>query len=305
MTGELDDTHRKGPNGTAAGTLRLLTLNLGLLGFEPQSGWRIALASENRRRRAAAPRMLCATDADVIALQEVYSPADRRYLSHELAAQYPFSAESPRSHSIVGNGLMLFSRHPIAQSAFTPCLGAPWWTRLLWKQGFLVVELDLPVVGRTRVINVHLAAGLPIGDAEAHPSAENRERELSQLLAAAGADNPAEILIGDFNASDRIHAENYQRIIAAGYADAFVAASGATPNFPGFTWDAANPLNSRGRFRDAPSQRIDHVFVSKRFEKRLTPVAARVVFQDPIVSTKAGQFVCLSDHYGMLVTLAL
>jgi endonuclease/exonuclease/phosphatase family metal-dependent hydrolase len=298
-----DQVLRSEPDRAAAGTVRILTLNLGLLCLELRGGWRIALAAHFEQRLAPAPQLLSSVDADILALQEVYSSADRHFLAQTMAARYPFSAEPPRARSLIGNGLMLLSRFPILSSSFIPCRGAPWWTRLLWQQGYLAVEIDLPFVGRTRLINVHLAASVPFGDSRTVASKANRKREIGQLLSAASASSRAAILAGDFNTSEEIYPENYHRIIDAGYADAFILANTSARNFGAFTWDSANPLNARGRFRDSPSQRIDHVFVLKA--QSLVPVAAQVVLKDQSIRTKSGRHMPLSDHYGMLVTLAL
>lgn len=287
-----------------AGSFRLLTLNLGLLGVGMSGLWRLPIDSELKRRLAAAPDLLSAIDADVIALQEVYAPADRQFLIRAMAARYPFSAGSPKALSLVGNGLMVLSRFPIRHSEFVLCQGAPRWTRLVWKQGLLGVDLDLPVVGRTRLINVHLAASVPFGHSESMASEANRDREIAQLLSVASSGDPAAILAGDFNNSPEIHSNHYRRIIAAGYVDAFVAAREAAGATDGFTWDAANPLNARGRFRNSPSQRIDHVFVSDARAPSLMPVSAQIVLRESIIPTPSGRRIPLSDHYGMLVTLA-
>jgi endonuclease/exonuclease/phosphatase family metal-dependent hydrolase len=287
-----------------AGSFRLLTLNLGLLGVGMSGLWRLPIDSELKRRLAAAPELLSAIDADVIALQEVYAPADRQFLIRAMAARYPFHAGSPKALSLVGNGLMVLSRFPILHSEFALCGGAPDWTRLVWKQGLLSVDLDLPVVGRTRLINVHLAASVPFGRAGSIASEANRDRETAQLLSVANAGDPAAILAGDFNNSPEIHSNHYDRIIAAGYVDAFVAAREPAGANAGITWDATNPLNAHGRFRDSPSQRIDHVFVSQASSPSLAPVSAQLVLQESIIATPSGRRIPLSDHYGMLVTLA-
>jgi endonuclease/exonuclease/phosphatase family metal-dependent hydrolase len=286
------------------GSFRLLTINLGLLGVGMSGLWRLPIDSELKRRLAAAPDLLSAVDADVIALQEVYAPADRQFLIRAMAARYPFSAGSPKALSLVGNGLMVLSRFPILHSEFMLCKGAPPWTRLVWKQGLLGVDLDLPVIGPTRLINVHLAASVPFGQAGSMASEANRDREIVQLLSVASAGDPAAILAGDFNNSPEIHSNHYRRIIAAGYADAFVAAREPAGANTGITWDAANPLNARGRFRNSPSQRIDHVFVSRASSPSLTPVSAEIVLRESMIATPSGQRIPLSDHYGMLVTLA-
>jgi len=292
-------------DGAANRTLRVLTINLGLLGFELKSGWRMPVDSYLKERLVAAPSLLLSLEADVIALQEVYSAADRELLVGAMAARFPFCAVSPKTRSLVGNGLMLLSRFPILRSAFMPARGAPLWTLPFWKQGLLAVDLDLPSIGLTRLINAHIASSVPFGRAGSSASKANRSREIAELLSAAGDPGPTAILVGDFNTSPEIHPENYHGIIDAGYLDAFVASNPPLHGRDDFTWDSANPLNARGRFRHAPGQRIDHVFVPSAQLKSMVPTSARIVLQDRAVRTASGQKIPVSDHYGMLVTFSL
>ena len=285
--------------------LRLLTINLGLLGIELKSAWRMPVDSYLKERLAAAPLLLSAQEADVIAIQEVYTPADRKLLAAAMANRYPFYAGSPKSRSLVGNGLMLLSRFPLLRSVFKPTEGAPLWTLPFWQQGLLLVDLDLPSIGPTRLINVHIASSVPFGHADSTASKASRYRETVQLLSAAGGREPAAILVGDFNSGPEIHPDDYNRIIGAGYLDAFAASNPPARARGDFTWDSANPLNASGRFRGAPSQRIDHVFVPNIQSPSLMPTSARIVLQDRTIRTVSGQLIPLSDHYGMLVTLAL
>jgi endonuclease/exonuclease/phosphatase family metal-dependent hydrolase len=292
-------------DGAAACTIRLLTLNLGLHRLQLPGGWQFPLVSHSERRLKAAPQLLRATGADVLALQEVYNPGHRRLLAAAMAENYPFSAEAPPTRLPAGNGLMFLSRFPISSCRFIPCRGGPLLTRLFWKQGFLAADIDLPTAGRTRFVNVHLAATVPFDHPEAAASTTNRDREISQLLSAAGPGYEAAILVGDFNTGPEICPDNYHRFIAAGYVDAFAATATPAQIAGGFTWDAANPLNAASRFRDSPRQRIDLVFVHKSRTKSLTPVATQIVLQDPVIGVGAEDSITLSDHYGMLVTLAL
>ena len=167
-------------DGAANRTLRVLTINLGLLGFELKSGWRMPVDSYLKERLVAAPSLLLSLEADVIALQEVYSAADRELLVGAMAARFPFCAVSPKTRSLVGNGLMLLSRFPILRSAFMPARGAPLWTLPFWKQGLLAVDLDLPSIGLTRLINAHIASSVPFGRAGSSASKANRSREIAR-----------------------------------------------------------------------------------------------------------------------------
>jgi endonuclease/exonuclease/phosphatase family metal-dependent hydrolase len=290
-------------DGTAS--VRVLTLNMCLNSFRRLGCLRIPFHGYPERRLAAAPELLRALEADIIALQEVNVPADRRHLANSLEASHPFSISSPRRHSLVGNGLMFLSRFPILTADFIPYDRAPLGTRLLREPGFLAAEIDLPAVGSTRFINAHLAANVPFHHPEAAASKAYRSREIAELLAAASAGTQAAVLIGDFNTSPEICPENYHQIISAGYIDAFAASNLASEVARAVTWDSANALNIASRFKDSPSQRIDHVFVPRTCVRTFAPAAAEVVLQEEDVTISPSRQVTLSDHYGMLVTFTL
>jgi hypothetical protein len=129
---------RDDPDGAeraARGFVRLLTLNLGLLGVQPHNGWLVELAAGNPERLRAAPGMLALVDADIVAFQEIYRPADRKFLMQAMASRYPFSAFAPRSRSVLGSGLMLVSRFPILSSEFVSCRRAPQWDAAVLDAG--------------------------------------------------------------------------------------------------------------------------------------------------------------------------
>jgi endonuclease/exonuclease/phosphatase family metal-dependent hydrolase len=69
------------------------------------------------------------------------------------------------------------------------------------------------------------------------------------------------------------------------------------------TWDRHNPHNTRGWHRHTPSQRIDHVFVPNAAADRMAARTATIVLREGVIET-ADERLPLSDHYGLLVSLA-
>jgi endonuclease/exonuclease/phosphatase family metal-dependent hydrolase len=283
--------------------LGVLTCNLGL-NARRLLGRRLPASSGLEQRFEAAPRLLRAFDADVIALQEVYDAADRRQLLAALGDLYPYAVVPGGRRSLLGNGLLLLSRFPV-RGRFVSCRSAFIAQRFLWDAGFLVAELTVPSLGAVRLINLHLAAGAPFHHPEAAATKQHRSREIAELLTLARQGGDGALLAGDFNASPEICPENYQEIIDAGYVDAFAACNGAADGTAVPTWDAANPLNRVGPHRHSPSQRIDHVFVPRDRLSALSPLSARIVLREPAVELPGGGSCTLSDHYGLLVSLAL
>ena len=71
---------------------------------------------------------------------------------------------------------------------------------------------------------------------------------------------------------------------------------------PPGTWDPANPLN-RGRVT-GPARRVDSVFVRSGGGRTVAVADARIVLDEPLVPLPDGGPVPVSDHYGLLATLA-
>lgn len=280
--------------------LRLLTLNLGLLGFRLAGTRFIAMAEHVERRLAAAPRQLLATAADIVVLQEIYDRRHRRYLTRALRDAYPYAAGVGDRWSVFSNGLLILSRYPIVERGYSVAPGFRFHERIVSRKGYLQVELAVPEIGRLRLIDIHLTVSGMFFPSAGKIDDRRRRQEIDHLLQLAGMDGekPA-ILVGDFNCSPDVHGDHYRRIVEAGYVDSYTAAGSGGD---GFTWDVENALNRNGPYKNSPSQRIDHVLIPKAMLTRLNPRSASVVLNSPAVPVGDGH-VTLSDHYGMLVDL--
>lgn len=279
--------------------VRVLTLNLGLLGLDI-GPWRIAVDRHLDARLAAAPGLLASINADILALQEIYSHADIAFLTKALGARYPYRALPPQTGTLVGSGLMLLSRFPIVRNVFLPSSRSRWRT-LRRQHGVLATDVDLAGLGCMRFFNAHISASLPFSSSASAASSANRRGEIAHLLEAARSARSDAILVGDFNASPAVHAGDYAELVRAGFVDSFRAVKPDADARGEATWNSTNPLNMHGRYRDAPSQRIDHLFVPQ--SSALCPVSAEIVLREAVVRGRNGEMVPLSDHYGLLVTL--
>jgi endonuclease/exonuclease/phosphatase family metal-dependent hydrolase len=285
---------------SAPSTLRLLTLNLGLLGFRLAGTRFIPMAEHVACRLAAAPSQLLSTGADIIALQEVYDRRHRHYITEALRDAYPHAAGVGDRWSLFSNGLMVLSRYPIAEQSYSVAPGFKFHERRVSKKGYLQVEFVVPGIGRIRIINVHLTVSGMFFPSVERVDAHRRHEEIEHLLQLAGiGTNMPAILLGDFNCSPHVHGDHYRHILDAGYVDSFVASEASGD---GYTWDAKNNLNCSGPYKDSPSQRIDHVLVPRTLLTRLSPARATLALNEPVVPTEK-KSVTVSDHYGMLVDM--
>jgi len=281
--------------------LRILTLNLGLLGFRAARLKFFAMADHVQHRLEAAPEILARLGADVLALQEVYDPCHRRYLATALRDVYPHAYGVADRWSIFSNGLFVLSRFPIASGEYVAAKGFPRHERLVSRKGYLCVEIDAPGFCPVRLINVHLTVSGLLVQSDGPIDDSRRCLEIADLLSLAGrADAAPALLVGDFNCSPTVHQARYRQIIAAGYVDSFAVANPHPSAAMAATWDPANALNAGGPFRDSPRQRIDHVFVPRDLLPQMAPVASAVVLDRPVVQVGPGQRVTLSDHYGLM-----
>lgn len=287
------------PHAVAPAALRILTFNLGLLGFRLPGICFVPMADHVQRRLEAAPSQLIGSGADIVALQEVYDRRHRRYLANAVKDTYPHTYGVGDRWSMFSNGLMVLSRHPIVSGHYEPAPGFRLYERTISRKGYLCVEVEVPGIGPLRLINVHLTVSGMFFPSVERIDDDRRRDEIDHLIHLADADGaePA-ILVGDFNCSPDVHGHHYRRIMAARYVDSFVAADGVGE---GFTWDVTNALNRNGPYKNSPSQRIDHVFIPQALLKHISPVSGVLAFDTPTVSIDGAERITLSDHYGMML----
>jgi endonuclease/exonuclease/phosphatase family metal-dependent hydrolase len=305
---ELSSYHLSKPRNLAAGptVVKLLTLNLGLLAWRPFGRLGVSIDAHIDERIAAAPAHLQAIGADIIALQEVYAGRHGRWLRDSLAETYPHSYAPRRARSVLGSGLMVLSRFRISRAEFVPCYSAPGVHRAISEKGCLCTDVAVPNYGTLRLLNLHLTVGGLLRQARAPDDAMHSFAQIDDVLSVAlRPDRLPALLVGDFNCSPVVNVEIYRRIAASGYLDAFGAVAPPDAARNAVTWDAANLMNSTGRHRDAPSQRIDHVFVPTSLGEKVAPISSTIELTEPTVAVLGRKPVTLSDHYGLLVRLAL
>lgn len=276
-----------------------MTFNLGLLSFVLAGRWRIDLIPFARQRLAAAPAALIASGAEVILLQEVFAPMDRAMLLSSLKAHYPYHAKAEIAPKLLGNGLLILSRHPLADVRFEPFAGRDLLHRF-YQQGFLMVTVQHPDLGSLKIVNAHLSISAFLRHPESAPSIACRNREIARMLEVARSYD-ADVLGGDFNCGPRNAAANYEAIVSAGYLDSFAACNGA--DAAGHSWSRSNAIVAAGRYHYLPDHRVDHLFFNHRPSARFRPTAAGLALTAPIVATATGT-VQLSDHYATCAQLA-
>ncbi len=234
-------TDRQEKNGAIETRVRVLTWNI---------WWRYG---PWRRRRPAIEATLVRLDADVIALQEIWSDGTTN-LAAELAAElgYYHVFESSMDRKGIGFGNALLSRWPIARSESIMLHGHK-------KKGesrlILFAEVDGPR-GPLPVFSTHLNWRFD--------HSHIRQRQVTDLAGFVDRMRPwsfPPIVCGDFNAEPA--SEEIRMLTGLTtcpveglvFHDAWAAAGGGGP---GYTWNNANPYVA---VRFEPSRRIDYILV--------------------------------------------
>ena len=284
----------------ATSALKILTFNLGLQAIPLPAGRQIPLVPHVERRLQAMPAALLECGADIIALQEVFTPRVRSFLLRTMNASHPHALWGPGRWSLLGHGLLVLSRWPIADSWFSPFPEKSFLLQRVWQRGVLFTEFEVPGIGALSVVNVHLSPDPPYMQPDDTLSRGYRVHEIDLLLAEASKGRADTILAGDFNAGPEICWHDHQRLLDGGYGDVFAAVHGHKTYAP--TYDRANVLARNGPYRHWPGQRADHILL--RTGSRLKPLSAEIVFREPLPTYGNNPSCPLSDHYGVLVTLA-
>ncbi|MDX1689506.1 MAG: endonuclease/exonuclease/phosphatase family protein [Acidimicrobiia bacterium] len=262
------------------------TYNTGLLdGFIPHAAGRRGAIAERLER----------LDADLVALQEVWSAPDRDVLTDASPLRHGTAADDhldpEPGYALDGStGLLLRSRWPLLTTSVVTL--PSYFTR----RAVVVAEVDGPV-GPFTVLATHLAAD--IRNVE-HPGAEgwageHRAHVQTVLRLAAEAAGPV-ILVGDLNCGperagrDPEFPENYD-LLRSGFESSAYADDPEAP----CTWCPDNPLVHFER-----ATVLDHVM-----ESGFHPVSWRRIFDRPVTveGDEGATLTTLSDHYGVLVRL--
>ena len=281
--------------------LRILTFNTGLTEIRLFGAALYEDVPHVVPRAARLAPALREVAADIVLLQELVPQRVKKALAAELRDLYPHRAGIGEDSRFYGTGLLTLSRHPIENAACTPFSEQTFEEGLFGPRGMLACTVRTPALGPCRVINLHATAGGAYRQRRRQTAPDLRSAQVAEAIAAAGAPfDGTVVLAGDFNSDPARDAMTDERLHAAGFAD--VAGHLPETARPSGTWDPANPLN-RSR-ATGPARRVDHIFVREGGGQSVEARDVRIVLDEPAVPVPDGGTVPLSDHYGLLATLA-
>ena len=269
--------------------IRVLTLNVWALP--------LGIARHSQYRMAAIGRELAVLEADVVALQEVWT-AEARNQIRQAAQSAGYSEIWHRRAAFGGSGLMVLSRLPIRGIRFTPfelegLPQRPQHADYYGGKGFVELTLDTPA-GPLVVINTHLHAGYtPAPEPDEYEGI--RAAQAIQLAASIRGLREPVIALGDFNSDE----DQPARRILLGLSGLEDAADRL--NHRQATCMRENPYRGQG----AEDARIDLILSRRGERSALRPLSIRRVLDQPIRIPANGAEGSFSDHAGVLADFEL
>lgn len=289
-------------------TLTVLSYNVGLLRFRVLGITAFSNPPHANERLPHIPNALRSVSADILTIQECYEKSHAKFIRKQLKDIYPHYARVDSGGLIkFHNGLLFLSKYPIVSCSLQAYKKVATVEKHLATKSNLIVEVDIPVLGKVTFVNMHTTAGGQV-DPE-HPNTDaDREDELRQAVEVCAAATKAGnrgIILGDLNCGPEASQGNFQYVLDQGYRDTYAEAQAANRLVagPAFTWDPTNYLNSVGVHKDCPGQRCDHVLLPKEGMEDWQVQRAQILFAEKIADIGGGRMSTLSDHHGLLISL--
>lgn len=318
-----------------AGELRVLTLNSWMLRLAG-----LCVAKDLNPRLRIMPYWVASSGADLITLQEVWTPSIRNYLIRELKQYgYPYVAYRQNSFPF-GNGLLILSKYPLDSEvksiSFSKVTGGE---EKFVKKGAIKTRIELPELGWVDLYTTHLGAmKYDQKKKRIFPRhLKNREKQGLELVEWIHKTRQEKnmILTADMNTHyERLDAqgrrvyvpEDYKRITSfenngLGLTDTARDLAGQISSDI-WTFDTINNSYAKeGSFGFvSQSETIDYIFVNRTGE--FYPERVEIVFKEPIDKTEIflkqfmGSFSFfleffaikiiprfVSDHYGLMTQM--
>jgi endonuclease/exonuclease/phosphatase family metal-dependent hydrolase len=281
-------------------SLRLLTFNAGLLNINLFGFQLFQPAPYVKERLLALPEQLRKSDADIIALQEIYSLEQKKWLADQLRQEYYNYYVEDEPFLKLPNSLMLLSRYPIINARHHLFQRATFTEELADSKGLLRIIVKTPDFGKIAVVNIHATSG-GAGTFNDELKALRQQQFHKAMRFASNDYTPQHIIMGDFNASPYTETDSYTIFLEGGYQMALPEGQEAEL----VTWAPDNPLNQHFVFRGETPRQLDHVLLSEELQHKLHLQEIKLCFTQACVSVGAAEQVPLSDHYGLLATYSL
>ncbi|MFL0063416.1 sphingomyelin phosphodiesterase [Tenacibaculum maritimum] len=230
------------------------------------------------------------SDHDIILFTEIWVDSKKEELINEFSNIYPYSIQSNKVFTNIGDGLLILSKIPIGQAdfkKFTDGAGWDWFS----DKGFWKVEF--------RLDNSPFYVFLTHTQADENQKS-TRIKQLKQIKKEMSNLNEVPVIIaGDLNVIAGSDEYDEMLSIFNGFEDSFIKAN---PNNNGYTYN--NQTNKLAEYFDGGTQvykqRLDYILYSKGAET----ISSKIV-SDCKYTTPSGESWDCSDHYGVASKLQL
>ena len=152
-----------------------------------------SIVHEDETRCMEIAQRIASTDADIVALSEVWAPDLAQYIISRTKEQLPWHYLPPAPlGKALGSGLLLLSRHPLLNVQFEEFKDLAGEDAMGGK-GFIAATLNIPRLGPLQLIATHTQAG------EARAHVEARACNIRQLYSALSSQPGMAVVCGDMN----------------------------------------------------------------------------------------------------------
>ncbi|KAH0487609.1 MAG: uncharacterized protein KVP18_000500 [Porospora cf. gigantea A] len=286
-----DESHCQGPYENSGGDaqvdcLTILTFNAGLLDYRVCGISVYTNPAFASRRLGHMPISLRSSEADIVALQEVYEHSHADAIIESLRLIYPFHARRASGGCLaMHNGLLVLSKFPITTSKFHKFTSATMIESIFASKGILETTIVVPGVGQICLLNVHLASGAVNPESEQMENLRNKQlAQVLDIVRTVTRRKECPVLMGDLNAAPDLCGSTYNLLESRGWEDLFYRAQISTlckslgdgdwvdrttsssthsgyDESSFYTWTPQNPLNAAGPHSDCQGSRCDHIFL--------------------------------------------
>ena len=287
-------------NVFAAEQIKILTFNVGLLKTPLYGDIVPHVETRARRLDSALAEFILTENIDVTILEEVWLTRYSKSLAAPLQDR-GFKVFRPNNPSFanfikgkfLGSGLLLLLSPRISpkEIVFTP-YEKSYYPMNLATNGYISATLDLEtsqgplsfIFFGTHIEPLVTVDGIPTFKNQTHSILGQLKQLSDAIYRLSSRSGDPSILAGDLNIGDQCASDIYRN---------FVNESGLKSEAGEnalISWDAANPLVNRGKYKDQTPCLIDHVLLKDSNRVKLKDLNTRVVFngKEPF-----------SDHYAI------
>ncbi len=262
------------------------------------------------KRLQKMPEAIANTDADLVALQEVWHASHRKYLTQEMKRRgYKVMSFDTEKWYRFGTGLMFFSKYEMAPDHrmmnFSQVTSVD---ENFTNKGIVGIRVRIPKLGWVDFYNAHLGS-VSFNEEKDRCSIEESKTRFGQVKEMvnwiqSNSSEEIQIFAADFNTHYKKYmkgcyidqlTDEYRLMVEKGYLksglgwiDTFRRAN--PKEMKGFcTFDQSNKFVCEGMFKAEPNATYDYIFINDN--KKLVVKSSELVF-----SEKSHQ---LSDHFGI------